>query len=112
MSDNNFFQRSINVDGNAAESLAAAGDIGSASTVVAVDTTSGSFQVDLPDQVGAAGQQITVVKTVAANDLTIGVQTGDELDGVTDNTTSILTAAGAYASAVFVSTGASWAQVS
>ena len=39
MSDQGFYQRSINTDGVAAEGISATGDIGSSTTVVAADTT-------------------------------------------------------------------------
>ena len=108
MSDNNFFQRSINVDGNSSQSVSAAGDIGSGTTVVAADTTAAAYTVSLPDQVGAAGQTIT--EWLGQIGDRAQPQTGDSMAGVVDATAAI--AAGtAYASLTFVSTGSSWASV-
>ena len=110
MSDNNHYSRSINPSGAASESFSADGDIASTTTVASGDTTAGDVTLALPGQVPAAGATVTVVKPVGANDLTIGVQTGESLDGAVDADVT-LAAGAAYLSAVFVSTGASWAQI-
>lgn len=107
------FQRNINSDGAASQDFAfadAGSTIDSTSSVVAADTSGGAYTLLLPDQVAAAGLSITVVSVDATSILTIGVQTGDALDGTTDGTVAIAAGVG-YASLTFVSTGSSWANV-
>jgi hypothetical protein len=110
MADQNHFERSINAASAGAQALDADGNIAPTTTVVTVDSTSGDVSVLLPAQLAAAGAQITVVKTVAANNVIVKPQTGESLGGVVDNTDTLATGT-AYLVGVYASTGSSWAKV-
>jgi len=92
MSDQGFFQRTINTDGSAAESVTAAGSISGTSDVVNANTSAGAYTVLLPDQDANAGRYVTVVNTDGTDILTVGVQSGDSLGGVVDGTSAGLAA--------------------
>lgn len=112
MSDQNFFHKSINPDGNAAETFTIPNSIqnnpiSSGVTVVNVDTTLGEVTVDLPDALASAGMRITVVNQTGTNAVRIGPSGTDLIDGIA---ASVAVAAVAYASTVVVSMGAAgWA---
>jgi len=114
MSDQGFYQNSINTTGNAAESFSIPNTIQNnpispTTTVVVVDTTAGEVTVDLPDALSSAGARVTVVNTTGTNAVRVGPSGTDTIDGVVG---SVPVAATAYASTSVVSLGAGgWAVV-
>jgi hypothetical protein len=108
MSDQGFFQKSINAAGAAAQAMTATGNINGSSTSVAV-TPAALSTVSLPEQLASAGQTITVTNVDGAFIVTVAVQTGDSIGGVVDGTAAL--AAVALTTGVFTSLGAGgWIQ--
>jgi hypothetical protein len=112
MSDQGFYQRSINTGSGSAQSFdiplsVEPNQIGAATTVVDVDTTGGQVGTVLPDATSSAGSRITVVNRTGADIVRVAPGGTDTLDG---GTGSIGIAATAYASLTVVSLGANgWA---
>jgi len=108
MSDQGFFQRSINSEGFAGQSVTEAGNIaGTASVVTATTVVATPYTILLPDQVANAGRTVTVVNVTGSAILTVGVQSGDSLDGIVDGDSAGLAVALAFQT--FVSMGsAGW----
>jgi hypothetical protein len=111
MADQNHFDRSINTAAAGFQTLSADGNASSSTAVLEVITSDGNVTVTLPSQSASTGTSITLVKPDDDNDVTVAVQSGDSMDGSVDDTSFILSAAGAWATAVFSSTGSSWVRV-
>jgi len=111
MSDQGFFQRSINSEGFAGQSVTETGDIaGTASVVTATVTAASPYKISLPDQVANAGRTVTVVNVNGGDILTVGVQLGDSLGGMVDAVSAGLAVALDFQ--VFVSMGSDgWLKV-
>jgi len=110
MSDQGFFQRTINL--GTAGSVEYFTEDGSATGSVAVmiaDTTVVYIPL-LPDAVAAVGRTVVAVHIGGPNDLRVGVQAGQSLNGVPAG--SVLIGIPDYSFGVFTSMGADgWLQV-
>ena len=110
MSDQGFYQRTINLgSGGSVEYFTEDGSASSNVSVMIADTTIVYIPL-LPDSVVTAGQTVVVVHIGGPNDLRVGVQPGQYLNGVLVG--SVLIGIPDYSFGVFASLGADgWVQI-
>jgi len=111
MSDQGFFQSSINVGATSVLDVDSSSVLGPADTVVAVDTTGGAAFITLPPVATVKGERFTIISVDSTANVTVRPISGESVDGTPDALT-VLASGVPYNSSEFVSIGTGgWVRV-